>query len=246
MGKPILYAAELSPAVRGVLLVARAMDFELEIRHVNLEAGEHLKPEFLKVRYTHTHTEGDGTNTHLQMNPQHTVPTLDDNGFILWESHAICTYLIDRYARDDSLYPKQLPVRARINQRLHFNSSILFTRARPCTEAVLYRNATEFPLAGINEIRSAYDFMEAFLRDAPFFGGVGAAITVADYCLVATFSTTQIAAPLDAGRHPRLAAWFGRMRALPFYDEVNGRRNEQFRQFLLAKIAANRRTAERK
>lgn len=32
MGKPILYAAELSPAVRSVLLVAKAMDFELEIK----------------------------------------------------------------------------------------------------------------------------------------------------------------------------------------------------------------------
>lgn len=75
MVKPILYASELSPAVRGVLLVAKAMDFELEIRYdlhfqlkfkyhvieniidlychkyspVNLLAGEHLKPEFLKV-----------------------------------------------------------------------------------------------------------------------------------------------------------------------------------------------------
>lgn len=33
MGKPILYASELSPNVRGVLLVAKAMDFDLEIRY---------------------------------------------------------------------------------------------------------------------------------------------------------------------------------------------------------------------
>lgn len=34
MEKPVLYGSELSPAVRGVLLTAKAMDLELEIRFV--------------------------------------------------------------------------------------------------------------------------------------------------------------------------------------------------------------------
>lgn len=34
MKKPILYGVELSPAVRGVLLTAKAMDLELELRFV--------------------------------------------------------------------------------------------------------------------------------------------------------------------------------------------------------------------
>lgn len=172
------------------------------------------------------------------MNPQHTVPTLDDNGQILWESHAIATYLVDKYSKDDSLFPKHLMTRARCNQRLHFNSSILFTRARPCTEAVFFKGATEFPQSGINEILSAYDFMEAFLKDDPYF--VGNQLTVADLCIVANFSTTQIAAPLDTARYPKLAAWFERMQKLPYYEEVNGKRSEMFRDFVMGKIAANK------
>ncbi len=50
MGKPILYGAELSPAVRAVWLTTRAMNLELENRSINLMAGEHLKPDYLKVR----------------------------------------------------------------------------------------------------------------------------------------------------------------------------------------------------
>lgn len=50
MKKPILYGAELSPAVRGVWLTTRAMNLDIENRSVNLLAGEHLKPEFLKVK----------------------------------------------------------------------------------------------------------------------------------------------------------------------------------------------------
>lgn len=34
MNKPILYCSKLSPAVRGVLLTAKAMDLELELRFV--------------------------------------------------------------------------------------------------------------------------------------------------------------------------------------------------------------------
>lgn len=34
MEKPVLFGSELSPAVRGVLLTAKAMDLELEIRFV--------------------------------------------------------------------------------------------------------------------------------------------------------------------------------------------------------------------
>lgn len=36
MNKPILYCSKLSPAVRGVLLTAKAMDLELDLRCVRL------------------------------------------------------------------------------------------------------------------------------------------------------------------------------------------------------------------
>lgn len=56
------------------------------------------------------------------------MPTLDDKGFIIWDSQAICAYLVDKYGKDDKLYPKDLQLRARCNQRLFFNASSLFVR----------------------------------------------------------------------------------------------------------------------
>lgn len=35
-------------------------------------------------------------------------------------------YLVSKYAKEDSLYPKNLIARARVDQRLHFDTSILF------------------------------------------------------------------------------------------------------------------------
>ena len=69
-------------------------------------------------------------NLICQLNPQHTIPTLDDNGAVIWDSHAICTYLVSKYGKDDSLYPKDLLVRAKVDQRLHFDTGILFARLR--------------------------------------------------------------------------------------------------------------------
>lgn len=172
------------------------------------------------------------------MNPQHTVPTLDDNGRIIWDSHAICTYLIEKYAKDDSLYPKDLYVRACINQRLHFDTGILFTKARASSEAIFIKSAHEYPFEAIDEIHSAYNFVEIFLRFDSFL--VGNRMTVADLCCLATISTMQIPAPIQQESHPKLFDWFQRMSKLPFYEEVNGRHVQAFREFLSAKMNTNR------
>lgn len=64
----------------------------------------------------------------LQINPQHTVPALDDDGFIICDSHAINVYLMNVYAKDKSLYPEDFKKRAIIDQRLHFDSGLLFPK----------------------------------------------------------------------------------------------------------------------
>lgn len=46
----------------------------------------------------------------------------------MWESRAILTYLISSYGKDDAMYPKDLKVRALIDQRLHFDLGTLSQR----------------------------------------------------------------------------------------------------------------------
>jgi len=43
-------------------------------------------------------------------------------------SRAIMQYLMDKYAKDDSLYPKDLKTRAVINARLNFDCGTLWPR----------------------------------------------------------------------------------------------------------------------
>lgn len=48
--KPIIYGHLVSPPVRGVMLLARYMKLDVEFRKVDLFKGEHLAPDFIKVR----------------------------------------------------------------------------------------------------------------------------------------------------------------------------------------------------
>ena len=175
------------------------------------------------------------------MNPQHTIPTLDDNGQYLWESNAICTYLTDKYAKDDHLYPKDLYTRAKIHQRLHFDSSVLYVSTSACYMKVMYHAATEFPIDNIKELHSAYNFLEAFLANDEYL--VGNNLTVADYCVVASVSTAQIMAPLDPMKHPKLLNWLNRMENISFYSEDNGKGLAIYKNILLSKLEANKAAA---
>lgn len=57
------------------------------------------------------------------------MPTLvDDDGFAIWDSHAIITYLVAKYAKNDALYPQDLKKKAIVDQRLHFESGTVFAR----------------------------------------------------------------------------------------------------------------------
>lgn len=44
-----LYYTVLSPPSRAVLLVAKALGIELSLKVVDMQKGEHLSPEFVKV-----------------------------------------------------------------------------------------------------------------------------------------------------------------------------------------------------
>lgn len=109
MSKPIIYGHEMSSVVRSVLMVAKAINLDYEYKEVDFDAGDNVTEHFLK------------------MNPLHTVPTMDDDGLYLGESHAIGPYLIQQYGKSDDLYPRDdLRNRARIDQMLHFDNGILY------------------------------------------------------------------------------------------------------------------------
>lgn len=154
------------------------------------------------------------------MNPQHTVPTLEDNGRYIWDSHAIGVYLIEKYCKDSPLYPNDPYIRARINQRLHFESGVLTAKATAMLAPVYRAGATAIDPKSIVGVHEAYEMTNTFLKDDPYL--VGNHLTLADFSCVAMISCMDEFAPIDAEKYPKLADWFKRMSQLPYYNELNG------------------------
>lgn len=213
---PKLYAMDISPAVRSVLLVSKAIGLELEIIPVNLATGEHMTPEYLKL------------------NPQHTVPTLDDDGFVVWDSHAIGTYLVQKYGHDDSLYPKDLQKRAVVDQRLHFDSGILFPRLGAMVGPILREGAKSVPKEKADLVVQAYQFLETFLERTTYMAGEH--LTIADLSCFSTVTSLNVLVPMASNRFPKISEWLSKMQALP-YAQANQTGLDKFAGFLKSKLA---------
>lgn len=172
------------------------------------------------------------------MNPQHTIPTLNDNGTIIYDSHAICAYLVEKYGKNDELYPKDLVKRANIDARLHFDSGHLFARLRFLYEPILYFGSTDCSIDKIAYIQKTYEIMENFLKEHPYV--CGDKLTIADFCCVASITSVNDVAPIDEFKFPKLLAWIARLSELPYYKETNGEGADELKKIFKEKLAENR------
>jgi len=198
--RPIVYYTDVSPPSRAVRLTAAAIGLDVDIRNIDLLAGDHLTEEYRKI------------------NPEHTVPTLDDNGFAIWDSHAIMCYLVDKYAKDDSLYPKDIRRRAMINQRLYFDAGVLFARLRLITFPLFRRKTSEVSSEKLELLKEAYGHLDKFLEGKQWL--CGDSYTLADISCVSTISSIMCVHPID--NFPNVKAWLKRCEDnLPEYATAN-------------------------
>ncbi|XP_044731338.1 glutathione S-transferase 1-1-like [Chrysoperla carnea] len=171
MSSIILYYSPISPPSRFVAATAKLIKLNLNIKVINLVKQEHKQSEYLKI------------------NPQHTVPTLDDNGFILQESRAIATYLVDKYSKDDALYPKDIKKRALVNQRLYFDATIFSVAMRNIYKPILNDGVKTISERCIADMNDSLNILNRFLSESKYICGEN--LTLADLSLVPAVSTIQ-------------------------------------------------------
>jgi len=93
-----LYTGHGSPYGWRVWLALELKKVAHEVKILSFQAGDTRKPEF------------------VALNPRHTVPTIVDDGHVVWESLAILEYLDERYDTGTKLYPGDAKNRARIRR----------------------------------------------------------------------------------------------------------------------------------
>ncbi|XP_046671979.1 glutathione S-transferase 1-1-like [Homalodisca vitripennis] len=194
------YYTPVSAPCRAVLLTAKALNVSLNLKIVDLQRGDNLKPEFLKI------------------NPQHTVPTLTDNGFSISESRAIMIYLAEEYGKQSCLYPKDPKKRAVINQRLYFDMGTLYTSIYHYYLLALWLRVPR-DAARKQKVDDAFSILNKYLESQSWVAGES--MSLADFSTVASVSTAEVCG-YNVSSYPNVARWLSAAKsAMPGYSEVN-------------------------
>ena len=169
---------------------------EFEAVTVNLIAGEHRRPEFLKI------------------NPAGKLPVLVDGDTVLTESIAIVTYLAEKYP-EKKLIPTKLSQKAQVYRWLLFAATELEQPLwRIARHTNLYPEAKRLPA---DVVLAREDFLPmAAVLDEHMQGRdflVGDSATVADFVTAYTLDWADMVQLLDD--FPGLRSYMERMYARP-------------------------------
>lgn len=198
-----IFGFPLSPFVRKVALAAseKGLDYEWEPSNPSQPTGEFAR-----------------------ISPFSKIPAFSDGDFCLADSTAIITYLDAQYP-DPALLPAEPKARGRAVWFEEVVDTVLIPASAPIVlnrflrpkifgtegseaEAVAAEEAALRPL----------DYLESVLGDDGWLDGAFAVGDIALASVIKTLSYTGWS--IDAQRHPKLAAWHGRVCERPAWQKV--------------------------
>lgn len=202
----VLYYGSGSPYAWKAQLALEHKALPYERRVLSFAAGDTRKPEF------------------VALNPRHRVPTIDDDGFVLYESNAIVEYLDEQYpGRGAPLFPGDARTRALVRRLICEVDSYFDPALDQVTEPLFYKKPEERDMAAIAKGREAVtEELRMFTKAlrGPFLAGPLSAADFALYPLVAFLYRAQdVRMPeldADAMLTPEMRAWKAHVEALPW------------------------------
>lgn len=199
-----VYGHPLSTCARKVLATLAEHEMAHEFVLVDLMKGEHKQAE------------------HVARQPFGQVPALDDDGFSLYESRAICKYLDEKGG--GKLIPKDLKAKALMEQWLSVETSNFTPHAMKFIfHHIFKREQGEETLASAGaSLGAALDIMDKHLASHPFFAGSDfslADISFAPY--VEYLMMTPAGAMVNERKH--VAAWWARVSERASWKKATGK-----------------------
>lgn len=153
------------------------------------------------------------TPEYRRLNPTGLVPTLEEDGFVLWESNAIVRYLAHAHA---ALWPEGAQARAEADRWMDWQATnwtpamrdVFWGLIRSAPEA---RDAKAID-ASVARSETAARLLDAHLQGRPFLVGDG--FTVADVA-VGPAAHRWLHLPIARPSLPALEAWYARVAQRP-------------------------------
>jgi glutathione S-transferase len=199
-----LYDGQRSPHARKVRLLAAELELPLTRVALDFQKGELRAPEF------------------LAKNPNGRIPTIDDDGFVLWESAAILKYLAGKRP-ELGFAPSDPGEQARIDQWLFWwaaDPEAAFTRL------IWEKRVKPFLGKGGNDPAIIADAEATFDRFLPVLDRQLAGkdyilgkVTIVDFAIAPVLDIVSFV-NVDLGRYANITAWLERLRAKPYWKDA--------------------------
>jgi glutathione S-transferase len=213
-----IYGSDLSSPANKVRFVANYLGLKYDYIVVKLREGEHQKPEFLKI------------------NPIGKIPAIDDDGFTLFESNAICRYLAGKTSSD--IYPTDLKARAIVEEWLDFGS----LHVNLAVSKIVY-NRIFAPMRKVDvderSIKEGLEFLTRFLpvvekRLSQHAFLTGSKISLADFNMLAALDPVE-AAHIDIMPYQKTVQWRNDLRKQEFYTKCHKEYGDALKQAAVAR-----------
>jgi glutathione S-transferase len=204
------YHGHGSPYGWRVWLALEHAGIPYNLKILSFAAGDTRKPEFVAI------------------NPRHKVPTIVDDGHVLWESGAILEYLDERFKPDARLFPGDARERARIRRLAREAESYLDLEGiDPITDELFSKGEAAPDMERVEKARGRVrEELEYFAKELRGDYLAGAHVTAADivlYPLVGYVKRITVRKPetrLAELIPAALAAWAKRIESLPYFDKT--------------------------
>ena len=188
--------------VKKVLWAAEELGLEYQRIDAGLQFGVNKTPEYLK------------------MNPTGLVPTLEDDGFVLWESHTIVRYLAAKHGAG-KLAPADLRRRAEAERWMDWTYTFQRELQRPLFWPLVRTPPEKRDPDAIEAARKTCAELlripERYLAERPFLADE--ALTIGDIPL-GCHVQLWMRLPIERPEQPHLTAWFERLCTRPAYRKI--------------------------
>jgi glutathione S-transferase len=160
------------------------------------------------------------TDDYRRLNPNGLVPTIVDDGFVLWESNAIVRYLGARHGRG-SLWSESEKERARADCWMDWSSTVLWPALRPLFLALVCTPPDERDAAAVEQARAAsaraLGLLDGHLARRKWVAGD--AFSMGDVP-VGCIAWRWLALPIERETLPNVQRWFDSLAERPAYARV--------------------------
>jgi glutathione S-transferase len=189
-------------------------------------AKVHYAVELLGIPYEYKELDFQKdlkTPWYLKIHPAGKIPSIDDDGFILWESMAIVRYLADK--KGSQYYPKDLKKRAMIDQWMDFCTIHVQGGVEKVVFNKVFAPMMKLPVneqamaEGFKEVDRFFPIVDKQLQEHGYIAGE---MSIADLILLAIFDYTDLA-KIDYVKYKNISAWVKKMRAMDFFKKVKSK-----------------------